>query len=158
MAQNWNAWAKNWGTSWGSSWGPLEIAPNGERSGYWRMMLAQMQQESLDADKEKTKDAVVAEKKVIFKVVDKLESLLPEKKKARRKDAKPRIQVVNERPVLRRVTASPTEQDLTPLLNIVTNEFRAWILQIEPLRVKMLQQVAANDEEEEDIELLLLAA
>lgn len=156
--QNWNAWAKNWGTSWGSSWGPLEIAPNGERSGYWRMMLAQMQQESLDADKEKTKDAVVAEKKVIFKVVDKLESLLPEKKKARRKDAKPRIQVVNERPVLRRVTASPTEQDLTPLLNIVTNEFRAWILQIEPLRVKMLQQVAANDEEEEDIELLLLAA
>ena len=119
------------------------------------MMLAQMQQESLDADK---KEEVVTEKKVIFKVVEELESLLPAKKKAQRKDTKPRLLVINERPVLPKVTAQPPETDIQPLLNIVTNEFRAWVLHVEPVRVKMLQQVAANDEEEEDIELLLLAA
>lgn len=120
MAQLWNAWAKNWGTSWGSSWGPLEIAPNGERSGYWRMMFAQLQEEAL-----KPPASEQVEKKVVFKLVD---SFAPKmrKRKSRTVEKSTPAPKVRERLIYNKPQPVSFEAPFVLNLTTISREFYWW--------------------------------
>ena len=43
-----NTWAQSWGSSWGSAWGTIK--QDQARSGYYRLFLSQLQEESLKQD------------------------------------------------------------------------------------------------------------
>lgn len=128
-----------------------------KRSGYWRLLLSQLQAESLKQDEEE-RDDELPEKKVVFKVVESFEPVVrpeaPTPEPVRAEERPP----VHERPIYR--AAEPVAENPRFVLNlaIISQEFRGWTLRLEPLYAQMLAMKAANDEEEEDIELLLLAA
>lgn len=129
-----------------------------KRSGYWRMMLSQLQEESLRQDEEKKRDDELPEKKVVFKVVESFKPVVrpakvtPEPVRAEERPP------VHERPLYRAAETVTESPRFVLNLVIISQEFRNWALRLEPLYVQMLATKAANDEEEEDIELLLLAA
>lgn len=127
------------------------------RSGYWKLFFYQMQEEALkpkEAKDDKVPEVAVQEAEVLEnKRVD-----VPVKKVVRRKAPEPEAPTVRERPILRKVEIVEEVPSITPFLNIISSEFRMWLNTSEPMRVAMLQRKAENDEEEEIINLLLLAA
>lgn len=66
-----SAWGPSWGPAWGSSWG---YAEQSARSGYWRLFFYNMQEEALNAEKEKTTEKVDAGGAVAKKSVAKKEA------------------------------------------------------------------------------------
>lgn len=131
-----------------------------KRSGYWRLLLSQLQAESLKQDEEKKRDDELPEKKVVFKVVENFEPVVrpeaptPEPEPVRAEERPP----VHERPIYRAAETVTESPRFVLNLAIISQEFRDWTLRLEPLYAQMLAAKAANDEEEENIELLLLAA
>ena len=127
------------------------------RSGYWRLFYYEMQEEAL---REKRDDQVPANAVAQDTLVKREDIPVVAKRPAKKRKpapAEPAIPKVKERPLLRRIEQQE-QPDITPLLRVISNDFRAMVLSLEPLRVKMLEQKAANDEEVELIHLLLLAA
>lgn len=136
--------------------GATAVPAQDGRSGYWRLFYYQMQEEALKP-KEVKNDEVPEVANQEAKVLEDKRVDVPVKKVVRRKERKPEQPTVRERPILRKINAVELPS-VTPFLNIISTEFKQWFQTSEPLRIAMLQQKAANDEEDEIIELLLLAA
>lgn len=137
--------------------GATAVPAQDGRSGYWRLFFYQMQEEALKP-KEVADDKVpqVADKEA--EVLEDKRVDVPAKKVVRRKEREPEVPTVRERPILRKAESVEELPNVTPFLNIISSEFRMWLNTSEPMRVAMLQRKADNDEEEEIINLLLLAA
>lgn len=153
MAQLWNAWGTSWGLSWGTAWGRQETS--NARSGWYKLLLSCIQEAALKDKSEEAVEIVPREKKVIFKLVEEFPTT--EKKVTKKVTIEPETPPVRERPVLWRKESEQQADSFLPLA-VVSMEFHRWAMQIEPLRLQMLAVKAANDEDEEEIELLLLAA
>jgi hypothetical protein len=138
--------------------GATAVPAQDGRSGYWRLFYYNLQEESL---REKRDDQVSAEPTIKDTLVrrEDLPAVVVPKRAAPKPSPKPERPPVRERPILRVVaTEEDRVADVTPALAVLSMEFRGWLMTSEPLRVAMLQRKAANDEENELIELLLLAA
>ena len=136
--------------------GATAVPAQDGRSGYWRLFFYQMQEEALKP-KEVKNDTVPESAVQEAKVLEDKRVNVPAKKVVRRERAAPETPPVRERPVLRKIEPIETPS-ITPFLTIISTEFKSWMETSEPLRVAMLQRKADNDEEEELINLLLLAA
>ena len=137
--------------------GATAVPAQDGRSGYWRLFYYEMQEEALREKRDDQVPANAAAQDTLVKREDIPVAAKPVRKKRKPAPAEPAIPKVKERPLLRRIEQQE-QPDITPLLRVISNDFRAMVLSLEPLRVKMLEQKAANDEEGELIHLLLLAA
>lgn len=129
------------------------------KSGYWRLFYYNMQEEALKADEQKQRETT--EKRESERKTEEPVQSAPAKVTApvvrRSVQAKP----VEEKPTTRERPIYATAPELplvTPLLNIISMEFRMMLQTSQPLYFAMLERKAANDEDEEDVELLLLVA
>lgn len=137
------------------------------RSGYWRLFYTQLQEQSLKEDEERREQKQRQEAPPREIEAAEIEpATKPIAKPAPKRRTVTRIierepVIVVERPIYRELSRVDRIDEITPLLNIVSNDFRKWMFSVESLRIILLQRQAANDdnaEEEENINLLLLAA
>ena len=134
-----------------------EQQQNTGRSGWYRLMLSEIQEESLrqDAEKKKLKEEAVVAKE--NKVDAPVKVIIPSKPK--------RIAVMLEKVFTPHVVELPKyikssvvpDDNLSPWLTGMTIEFREWFAQAIPMQEVLYAKIADNDEEE-FIELMLMAA
>ena len=127
------------------------------RSGYWKLFFYNMQEEELKKHEQKQREEAP-------------QSASQRPKKSRSKPAVKATPSVEQRivpeppsrPVKRVVVADPPElPSITPYLAVISAELRLMYQTSQPLLVRLIDQErikAANDEDEEDVVLLLLAA
>ena len=131
------------------------------RSGYWRLFFTEMQEKSLEDDRRKREQEQRKEAPQGTVEVAEAESVAKPKPKPKRRAAEPisRDEPLGAVPFKRVYAQQPDPFEfVTPLLRIISTEFHSWSLSVQPL-VALLERQAANDEDEEDtIHLLLLAA
>ena len=151
----------------GFGFGPVSVATFGfypanqeASSGWRRMMLTELQEESLKQDelrkmREETIDAPAAEQKKLKKVVPK--DIPPSKPKKVLVELEKAVLDVHERPVIAKAPeqASP---ELAPWLAYMTAEFRSWYLHSLQSSDKVAAKAQLDAENDEIITLLLLAA
>lgn len=129
------------------------------RSGYWRLFYYQLQEAELEKEKQK-REQEQGQKAPEGKseAASQATPAVP-KPKAKPRVAKPKpvevLPKVHPRPLYNKV---PEPVSIEPWLHVVSNQFRAEYLSILPLQKIVLLQKAANDEEEEVLTLLLMAA
>ena len=126
------------------------------RSGYWRLFYYEMQEEALREKRDDQVPANAATQDTLVKREDIPVAAKSVRKKRVEKEEKLREPVL--KPVYRQPAVVAEKDTLTPFLNTLSDEFRAWNFSTNALWVKMLSEKAANDEEDEAITLLLLAA
>ena len=148
--------------------GATAVPSNDGKSGYWRLFYYNLQEEALKKD-EQVKGKAEAEGKSESAKKEPVVAQPARKSKPKRMpvqageaavdrpaDASDERPPVHQRPIYRRHESLP---DILPFLNVLSLEFRSWVLSSEPLVQLMLQRKAANDAElEDDEDLLLLAA
>lgn len=131
------------------------------RSGFYRLLLAQLQQEALDQyeAKRKKKPEEVVEAAKVEEVVEVVKAKPPKPKVFTPKPKARRFPEVQFKP-------APVKDEFEKLpeyLNAISNEVRQWYKELEPLLSKGIEQhakrvEAANDEDDEDLLLLIMAA
>ena len=133
------------------------------RSGYWRLFYTEMQEKSLEEDRRKREQEQRKEApQGTVEVTPAKPIAKPKPKPKPRVKPVPRDEHLDEpvphvvRPIY--VAQPDPFEFVTPLLRIISIEFHSWNLSSKPL-VALLEKQAANDEDEEEaIHLLLMAA
>lgn len=124
------------------------------RSGYWRLFYYNLQEEEL-AKNEQKQGKETAQRTIQSPKAEPLET------KSRKPVKEIEEEPTTEPPVkIRSIYRKPaiiTLPDYSDLLNVFSSEYRVSLYQVEAFRITLLAREADNDEEE-DIELLLLAA
>lgn len=124
------------------------------RSGYWRLFYYNLQEEELTKNEQKqrkeTAQGTIQGEKA--KPLETKPRKPPEPTKEPELEIEPPVKI---RPIYRK-PAIITLPDYSELLNVFSSEYRVSLYQVEAFRIMLLAREADNDEE--DIELLLLAA
>ena len=136
--------------------GATAVPAQDGRSGYWRLFYYEMQEEALREKRDDQVPANAVAQDTLIKREDISVAAKPVRKKRVEKEEKPREPIL--KPLYRQSAVAAEKDTLTPFLNTLSDEFRAWNFSTNALWVKMLSEKAANDEEDETITLLLLAA
>lgn len=132
-------------------------ADESARSGHWRLFFYNMQAEALEGEQKQREEAPQGKSSRAQKEsADK--PLKRTKQKQVRADEQPEPErkespAVTELPIYRRKEIELP--DITPFLNVISNEFRAMLVSSDSI-IRMLLQKQEEEEDEEEVELLLL--